>query len=662
MYTVLRDGQELDMPVELARFPVMSVLRESWGGLLFGIMSCGIFLFLLFKRPQERCIQVLVVASSGLLASLGWVFGVQISDIVHGAGLWIYRFTTEGAYLLMWLGFLHFTLIFPEPHPLIVHRQQWLIAIYPIGYGIQLTYLIITGFTIENPLIYMAHRTNAMNIVILTCLLIGCVAMISNYFAQKDAVSKQQIRIVVITSTIISGLAIALWALPAVMVDGYIFSSNTMGIIGLFTPLAIAIAIQKYRLWEIDTLINRTLVYFALTIMIAGIYILIVGTLGALLQTSTNLFVSLFATGLVAVIFQPLRDRVQRFVNRLMYGERDEPYVVLERLSQRLDLVLQARYVLPTIVETVAQALKLPFVAITLLKDGDFEISAMFPLNSEEDIALYENTEVRTLVYQSEVVGQLIFAPRGRGEPFSPMDKQLLETIARQTSIAVYNVRLTDELQRSREELVVAREEERRRLRRDLHDGLGPMLATISVGMDSIPHLVDKPDLLHEVSQDLKSQALSALGDIRRIAYNLRPPALDELGLRAALKQHMDATSHYSGLQLLFDAPEHLPTLPAAVEVAAYRIVLEAVNNVHRHAQATRCHVRVTCGSYLYLEIIDDGCGMPTSFVSGIGLNSMRERASELGGHFAIKPLTEDGGTIILAQLPLPENLQEEVG
>jgi signal transduction histidine kinase len=178
--------------------------------------------------------------------------------------------------------------------------------------------------------------------------------------------------------------------------------------------------------------------------------------------------------------------------------------------------------------------------------------------------------------------------------------------------------------------------------------------------MDSIQYLANKPEILRKISQDLKSQALSALNDIRRIAYNLRPPALDELGLVAALKQYVDANNHSNGLYILFEAPANLPELPAAVELAAYRIVLEAVNNVQRHAQATRCHVRMSCGSYLYLEIIDDGSGMPPSFVSGIGLNSMRERASELGGYFAIKPLKEDSGTIILAQLPLPENLQEE--
>ncbi|MCI0713390.1 MAG: histidine kinase, partial [Chloroflexi bacterium] len=424
-------------------------------------------------------------------------------------------------------------------------------------------------------------------------------------------------------------------------------------------PAALTIAVLRYRLWDIDILINRTLVYGALTVSIVIIYVLVVGSLSALVHSGGGFAVSLLATGIVAVLFQPIRERLQRRVNRMMFGKRDEPYLVLERLSERLDLVVQTEQILPTTVETVAEALKLPYVAITLQKSGESRTAAEFRRSADIPMADDEYYKL-PLIYQSETVGQLILAPRGRGENFSQAETQLLETIARQTSIAAYNVRLTDELKQSREQLVTTREEERRRLRRDLHDGLGPVLATISVGMDAISNLAENPQQTREVALEVKAQAQKALEDIRRIAYNLRPPALDELGLVAALKQHIVSINHTNGLQIYFHAPERLPALSAAIELAAYRIVLEAVNNVLRHANAKWCHVLLTSNTYLVLQITDDGCGIANSYVAGIGLHSMRERAAELSGFCSINALSERGGTVVLAQLPLPDNRNDE--
>jgi signal transduction histidine kinase len=326
----------------------------------------------------------------------------------------------------------------------------------------------------------------------------------------------------------------------------------------------------------------------------------------------------------------------------------------LERLSERLDLVVQTEQILPTIVETVAEALKLPYVAMTLRKGDHFQTAAHFPRQVDPDPNI-KNTQVLDLVYQSETVGQLILAPRGGDEVFSHAETQLLETIARQASIAAYNVRLTDELQRSREQLVTTREEERRRLRRDLHDGLGPVLATISVGMDAIYNSAEDLATTRDIAMEVKSAAQGALADIRRIAYNLRPPALDEFGLVGALRQHIEANNHVDGLHILFDDPGTLPPLPAAVEVAAYRIALEAMTNVQRHAQAKQCSVRLTADRDLFLEIQDNGRGLSTSHQSGVGLHAMRERAAELGGSCTIQAQPA-GGTTVRVRLPLPQN------
>jgi signal transduction histidine kinase len=414
-------------------------------------------------------------------------------------------------------------------------------------------------------------------------------------------------------------------------------------------PVAIGIAVLKYRLYDIDVIVNRTLVYGALTACVVGIYVLVVGYLGALFRSGGDLPVSLVATGIVAVLFAPLRDRLQRAANRLMYGERDDPYAVLSRLGRRLETTLAPEATLRTVVEITAQALKLPYAAINLKRDdGEFVTAAQYGEPADEPITL-------PLAYGSELVGQLILSPRSPGEAFSPSDKRLLDDLARQAGVAVHAARLTADLQRSRERLVTAREEERRRLRRDLHDGLGPRLAaqTLKVGSARMLFAHD-PAAADALLEGLETDMEAALSDIRRLVYDLRPPALDELGLAGAIRETA-ARYDTNGLRTSVDAPERLPALPAAVEVAVYRIVGEALANVVRHANARSCAVRLSASDgELLVEVSDDGVGLSAggARAPGVGLYSMRERAEELGGSCRIES-PPAGGTRVFARLPL---------
>jgi signal transduction histidine kinase len=420
----------------------------------------------------------------------------------------------------------------------------------------------------------------------------------------------------------------------------------------LIIPLAIGMAILRYRLWEIDILINRTLVYGALTGAISSIYVLIVGALGTLFQTRGNLLIALAGAGVVAVIFQPLRERLQRGINRLLYGERDDPYAVLSRMGRQLETTLAPTAVLPTIVATVQDALKLPYVAIALKQDDTFAIAAT--AGEPVDAAL-----TLPLIYQNETVGQLILAPRAGEATVSPVDRKLLDDLARQAGVAAHAVRLTSDLQHSRERLVTAREEERRRLRRDLHDGLGPQLATQTLKLEAARDLIaSHPTRAADLLSGLIVESQTALADIRRLVYALRPPALDELGLVGALREQAAQYQHSGDrgaatLRIVVDAPERLPPLPAAVEVAAYRIALEALTNVAKHAAAHNCTISLGVGNGLHLDIRDDGRGLPPDRRAGVGLTSMRERAAELGGQCSIGPVP-GGGTAVVAWLPLP--------
>jgi len=423
-----------------------------------------------------------------------------------------------------------------------------------------------------------------------------------------------------------------------------------VGVVGLlFVPVFTYIAILRYRLYDIDVVINRTLVYGALTSCVVGIYVLAVVALGALFQAQGNIAVSLLATGLVAVLFQPIRSRLQRGVNRLMYGERDDPYVVISRLGRRLEAALAPDTVLPTLVETIAQALKLPYAAI-LLKEGEgFRTTAAYGSPRGEP-------ETLPLVYQREELGRLVLSPRAPGEGFSDADRRLLEDLARQAEVAVHAVRLTTDLQHSRERLVATREEERRRLRRDLHDGLGAQLAGLNVQAGTLRRLIPRdPDAADELVVELRDELRSAITDIRRLVYDLRPPALDDLGLVEALRRLAERySSEGEQLRVSVEAPESLPGLPAAVEVAVYRITQEALTNVGRHAQADSSVVRLAVNEDVALEIVDDGLGIPAGRGAGVGLSSMHERASELGGSCIVQSVPK-GGTQVLVRLPLPK-------
>ncbi len=417
-------------------------------------------------------------------------------------------------------------------------------------------------------------------------------------------------------------------------------------------PLTLSFAVLRYRLYAIDQLINRTLVYGLLTAGIVGLYVLLVGALGAFFQTQSNLLVALLAAGLVAALFQPLRARLQRAVNHLFYGERDDPVEALAKLGRRLEAAVPPDQVLPALVETIAQTLKLPYVAIHLpLPDGR-------PITAEYGEPVPDVVRL-PLVYQGAEAGELAAAPRTPGGAFTPAEMRLLRNLARQAGSAAHSVRLTGELLRSRQQLITAREEERRRLRRDLHDGLGATLAGLNLEAAAVRRSIRSDPAGAEATLDEFQQDIRAsIEDIRRLVYALRPPMLDQLGLVEAVRAQAAQCSREpggKGLQISVEAPATLPHLPAAVEVAAYRIAQEALTNVASHAQARHCVVRLEAGDALRLEIVDDGVGLPAGRRAGggLGLLSMRERAEELGGACRIEP-APGGGTQVSAWLPLP--------
>jgi signal transduction histidine kinase len=417
---------------------------------------------------------------------------------------------------------------------------------------------------------------------------------------------------------------------------------------GVSVPAAAAVAILRYRLYDIDLFLNRSLVYAVLTALVVGGYVAIVALLAAIPPIGEH-WRRVVATGVIAIVFAPLRERLQRAANRLLYGDRDDPYAVISRLSRLLEQSLDLTAVLPRVVETVADALRLPYVAIEGVEGGTSRLLASHgrPLG---------RTESFSMTYQDLVVGQLVVHPRQANQPFTPPERRLFADLAHQAGLAVHAVALTADLRRSRERLVRSREEERRRLRRDLHDGLGPTLAgmTMQVGVARALLPNDTAKAASALST-LEEQLQTSIKEIRHLVDGLRPSALDRLGLLGAVRQQIatfTTGARASGVAIQLETSGDLDDLPAAVEVAAYRIVSESITNVIRHAQATCCHVALRLNSELVVEVTDDGRGLPRVVTGGLGLTSMRERAEELRGTFEVcrRP---DGGTRVYASLPL---------
>jgi signal transduction histidine kinase len=438
------------------------------------------------------------------------------------------------------------------------------------------------------------------------------------------------------------------WAFGVTLVT-HLFQITLYAATLLFLPLAFSIALLRDRLWEITPLIRSTLVYGLLTACLFVSYIVIVGGLGSLFPQQNNTLIALFTISVIAILFRPLRAGLQRAINRLFFGDRDDPYVVISRLGQRIEAVVVPQDVLPGIVETVAQALKLPYVAIALKHGQAFSIAAAYGQQDEERPLIQV-----PLFSQHEQIGVLVCHPRQGDDALTQPDTRLLQDLTLQIGAAIHAIQLTIDLQRSRERLVSAREEERRRLRRDLHDGLGPTLASLSQRIDTASYLVtQQPEEAIALLQTLKGEVRTTIADIRRLVYALRPPVLDEFGLISAIRDHAIASLQSSGVSIDFIAPEHLPPLSAAIEVAAYRIIEEALTNVVRHARAHQCQISMELAERgdLLITITDDGKGLPDHYQAGVGIRSMRERAEELEGTFAMQT-RPTGGTQVRVSLP----------
>jgi signal transduction histidine kinase len=430
--------------------------------------------------------------------------------------------------------------------------------------------------------------------------------------------------------------------IPWVVLSFFAGGNPAFTLFGLLLPVAIAVGVLRYGLLGIEVVVRRGLVYGALTAVVIGVYLAVTSVAGARLDRGP--LPGVVAAALVAVGLTPLRDRLQAAVDRLIYGDRRDPMRAVTRLGDRMAAAGETD-LLPTVLATVTDAVRAPGAAVVAPDGSVLAVHGAQPAGG--------NVELLGLRVGGRDLGTLQVTPRTPGEPYSDGDRRLLAALAPQIAAVVRALELAEALEAERDRVVAATRQERDRLRRDLHDGLGPSLSGVSLGLQALHDAQAAGDAAtgEQLLGRIREEVATAVGEVRRILEDLRPAVLDRTRLPDAVRQHA-ATIVTGQLDVSVDAGQ-LPPLPADVEATAYRIVQEALTNVVRHADAHHTHIALTASdSTLMVTVADDGHGIRGQGRDGaVGLASMRQRAEALQGSLQVD--TGDRGTTVLASLPL---------
>ncbi|MGP3535964.1 sensor histidine kinase [Microbacterium sp. RD1] len=465
-------------------------------------------------------------------------------------------------------------------------------------------------------------------------LLLALVVCVSRRFG-ASADERAQLRWLVWSGIVFVASLVGMPYVPTFLVD--VMLTLAIGLV----CASVVLAVTRHRLYAIDRVLPWTLAYGLLLVGVLAVDIVLVLALGSAIDDRVALVAAMIV---VTAVYAPLRDRVFAFFSRLVSGRRGDPYAVVSSLGDRLDGSADTRTQLGELAAAVAEAFASPYVRVEL----DRAESA--PLMAERGTPGVAPVTV-PIDSGGVVIGRILLEP-GRRPVVSRRDQRLLGDLVRLAAASLRGAELSRELQAIRERLVLAREEERSRLRRELHDGLGPVLGGVKLRLETARNLAEKaPERSVALLDAAIADSSEAIDEIRRIVHDLRPPALDDLGLLGALRQQ---AARLSGGGLVATVTGNPPAaLPPAVEVAAYRIASEALANARRHSEASVVTVELRAdGPELELIVRDDGTGIPDDAAGGVGLRSLRERAAELGGTVVIERPGETG-TVVRALLPL---------
>jgi len=411
-------------------------------------------------------------------------------------------------------------------------------------------------------------------------------------------------------------------------------------------PVSIGVAILRYRLYDIDVVIQKALIVAVLAVFFVIVYALVVGGVGALVETSSNTTLSFAAAAIVASLFQPVLGRARRFADRVVYGDRATPYEVLAEFGGHLAETYAADDVLPRMARVLAEGVGAEQARVWLADGSVLRPVAAWPSEADPSAAGENRTEVR---HQGELLGALSVS-MPTNDPMDPSKEKLIGDVAAQAGLVLRNVRLVEDLRASRRRLVSAQDEERRRLERNIHDGAQQQLVALAVKARLAHQFLERdPTRAADMLGEIETETVSALEDLRDLARGIYPPLLADKGLATAL--HAQAHKSIVPVDVV---PVGVGRYPQGVEAAVYFSVLESLQNAAKYADATQVDVRLRQdGGTLSFEVHDDGKGFdPAKTGYGTGLQGIADRLAALDGSLTVAS-APGAGTTVVGRVPI---------
>ena len=615
-----------------------SLLAQGWPLLLSTFLVLLLAVWFVVRRPFEQVAHALLLFSAALfslpLAVLAYWEPLDLS-----ARPWVAAWSMLGlaGFMESAVAVLMFALAFPggRPAPAAARVVRWLMAV-PI-----LVVTITAAMYIAGQL--SVSRSMLVDGIVGVCWLVGVATALTVlgrnvWTLRRDPVARRRSQVVLL------GLTVSL--VPWMVLN---LVSNDVGplwFVPLFIafPASIVVAVARRDLFELDLILNRSLVATITAVVLLAVYAGVVAAVSSVVAGSGPLL-AVPAAGAVAVLFAPVREHAQRGVSQRLFGLAADPGVVFERLGKRLSNASDSDALMAAVVETVTESLRLPYAAVEL----DLAGSPRIIEQRGHPTGTVESVELRV---DDRVVGRVLVSPRRDDTSLGPHDTTLLANLARHAAVAARVSVLTNTLRETQRQLVVSREAERDRIQHDLHDRIGPVLVGLALQLSAVADQPD-PKAAHELLGRLEREATNAVEDVRRLARDLRPAELEQIGLSAALEAagaRLGATKRF---RFDFEIPLALPRLSEEREDTVYMVVLEAMTNSVRHSGGHRASIRLTAGAGQAVDgvVEDDGSGVSGDPCEGTGLESMRRRIASCGGQLAIGR-SRLGGALISFHLP----------
>ncbi len=625
-----------------------------------------------------------IAAIEGITAAMNHyaIVGLSGETVLPGSvwagwlGYWLVSLVVPSGLFLLLL------IVFPSGRP-VSKRWAWLARVglafsvlFALSEVLLLPRMELTSeIWFDNPTNVAASTTPETVWILGLAFLVGGVAALVVRYRRSHGEERQQLRWFVFAVAVSIGslvvLTLSYFAIgaperePAWLVVA--MTSVTLLGIGVGVPAACGVAVLRYRLWDLDVVVRKALLYASLAVLATLVYLAVVAGVGAWLGRD-NSFLTMVAAVVVALTFQPARTKLTHLANRLVYGRRATPYEVLSEFSERVGETYATTDLLPRMAVVLAEGTGATRADVWLKVGDELRPTASWPAGAQPSPPLHlANGELPTLPnadvaypvrHQGELLGALALE-KPPSDPLSPTDEKLVSDLAGQAGLVLRNVRLTSELEARIEELralhkrlVSAQDEERRRLERNIHDGAQQQLVALAVKARLVRGLTEKdPAKAAELASQLEAETQDALGNLRDLARGIYPPLLADKGLAAAL----ESQGRKSAVAVTV-ASEGVGRLPQEIEGAAYFCVLEALQNVSKYANASSATVHLAHeDGHLVFRVSDDGVGFDTASGNmGSGIQGMADRIAALDGKLEVRS-APGTGTVVTGRIPVIE-------